>query len=220
MKFSSFICIGIVAISLSVEAGESVAVGTEADFLRYESLYQKAAIAQNMGDYVEAERWHREVLNQIIKLTGIPAYVYIQARYNLASAIYFQGRLDEAEQLLVEAQDILEANPQTSPLIKAYLLVNIGTLKTKQGEFVEAEKTLMKSLSIFEDTVGPRDLGIAEIEIALAKLFAKLGKLKKAVGYYRHALSVFADNGFDDSIPFIREAKSEYQLLVEQLGGQ
>jgi len=138
----------------------------------------------------------------------------------LASAIRLQGRLDEAEQLLVEAQDILEANPQTSPLIKAYLLVNIGMLKTEQGEFALAEKTLMKSLSIFEDTVGPRDLEIAQIEIALAKLFAKLGKIKKAVGHYRHALSVFADNGFDDSIPIIREAQSEYQLLVEQLGGQ
>ena len=186
----------------------------------YRENYQRAATAQNAGDYAGAEEWHRTNLTLIESTPGVPPDVRVQARYNLASAVMNQGRLDEAESILDEAQGIVDANPQIDPTVKAYLLLNWGGLKAKQHEFKVAEEMHEEALAILEDTTGLRDAAAAGGEIELARIQVQLGKLKKAEGNYRHALWVLSGLGFTESNPIFKKAMDEHKALLEQLDNQ
>ena len=186
----------------------------------YNENYQRAAAAQNAGDYSGAEEWHRRNLALIDSTPGVPPDVRVQARVNLASAITNQGRLDEAESILDEAQVILDANPQIDPTEKAYLLANRGMIKSEQGEFEVAEELLEEALAILEDTTGLGNAAAAGGEVELARVQVQLGKLKKAEGHYRHALRVLSGSGFTESNPFFKEAMDEHEALLERMGNQ
>ena len=184
----------------------------------YSENYERAAAAQNAGDYSGAEEWHRTNLTLIESTPGVPPDVRVQARYNLASVIMYQGRLSKAESILDEAQGILDANPQIDPTIKAYFLLNSGGLKGKQHELKAAEELLEQGLAILEDTTGLRDAGAAGAEIELARIQVQLGKLKKAESNYRHALWVLSGLGFTKSTPLFEEAIDEHEELLDRLG--
>ena len=187
----------------------------------YNENYQRAATAQNAGDYSGAEEWHRTNLTLVESTPGVPPEIRIQARYNLASAIMFdQSRLDEAESILDEAQGVLDANPQIDPIIKAYLLLNRGGLKGKQHEFKVAEEMHEEGLAILEDTTGLSNGAAAGGQISLAQIQVQLGKLKKAEGNYRHGLRVLSELEFSESNPFFAEAMDEHEALLERLGIQ
>ena len=116
----------------------------------YHENYLRAATAQNSGDYSGAEEWHRTNLILMDSTPGVPPEARVQARFNLASAIMMQNRLDEAESILDEAQGVADANPQIHPVIKAYLLTNRGGLKLKKHELVSAEEMLGEGVAILE----------------------------------------------------------------------
>ena len=180
--------------------------------------YMRAATAQNAGDYSTAEKWHRTNLTLVESTPGIPPEIRVQAGYNLASAVMYQNRLDEAESILNEAQGVLDANPQIDPTIRAHLLGNWGTLKGKQREFKVAEEMHEEGLAILEDATGLRDEATASGQIELARIQVELGKLKKAEGNYRHALRVLSELGYSESNPFVATAMDEYEALRERLG--
>ena len=186
----------------------------------YSENYERAAAAQNAGDYSGAEEWHRTNLTLVESTPGVPPDIRVQARYNLASAIMYQSRLDEAESILDEAQGVLDANPQIDPIIKAYLLLNWGGLKSKQHEFKVAEEMHEEGLAILEHTTGLSDEATASGQIELARIQVQLGKLKKAEGNYRHALRVLSELGFPESTPIFVEAMNEHEALLERLGIQ
>ena len=202
-------------------AGQVAAVAdTEAAARLYRENYVQAATAQNAGDYSVAEKWHRTNLTLVESAPGLPPEFGVLARCNLASAVMMQGRLDEAEALLHEAQGVLDAVPQIEPTIKAYLLANWGGLKGKQHQFELAEEMLKEGLAILEDTDGLRNEAAASGQIELARIQVQLGKLESAEGNYRHALRIVSELGFPESNPYFVEAMGEHEALQERLGIQ
>jgi tetratricopeptide (TPR) repeat protein len=186
----------------------------------YKENYQRAATAQNAGDFSGAEEWHRTNLTLVESTPGVPPEFRVQARSNLASAIMNQSKLDEAESILDEAQDVLDANPHIDSFTKGHLLVNRGALEGKQHEFKVADEMLEEGLAILEDTIGLSNAVTASGQIELARVQVQLGKLKKAEGNYRHGLRVLSDLGFSESNPYFVDATDEHEALLERLGIQ
>ncbi|MBL4720166.1 MAG: tetratricopeptide repeat protein [Alphaproteobacteria bacterium] len=186
----------------------------------YSENYRRATVAQNAGDYSSAEESHRTNLTLIKSTPGMLPEFRVQARYNLASAFTNQGKLDDAESILREAQGILDANPQIHRIIKAYLLLNWGKLKGKQHKFKVAEEMHEEGLAFLENTTGPSDAATAGAQISLAQIQVQLGKLKKAEGNYRHGLRVLSELGIPVSNPLYVEAIDAYEALLVRLGIQ
>ena len=186
----------------------------------YNENYQRAAAAQNAGDYSGAEEWHRKNLALVESTSGVPPEARIQARYNLASTLTAQSRLDEAEPILDEAQGVLDANPNIDPIIKAFLMLNWGRLKGARSEFEVAEEMHEEGLAILEDRLGLSGAATAGAQISLARIQVQLGKLKKAEGNYRRGLQVLSAFEFVESNPSFLDAMNEHEALLNRLGTQ
>ena len=78
---------------------------------RIAALHQQAVAAQNAGNYTEAERLHRAVLDGINRVPGFPKNELARALSNLASVLNLRQRPDEALRLLRRAQTLLTEQP-------------------------------------------------------------------------------------------------------------
>lgn len=184
----------------------------------YNENYQRAAAAQNVGDYSGAEEWHRTNLALVESTPGVPPEARVQARYNLASTLTAQSRLDEAERILDEAESILDANPKIDPIIKAYLMLNWGRLKGARSEFKAAEEMHEEGLAILEDRIGLSGAATAGAQISLARIQVRLGKLEEAEGNYRRGLQVLSAFESVESNPSFLDAMNEHEALLNRLG--
>lgn len=141
--FSPFILVaGTFAQSTSLEEAA----------IRYNENYVRAATAQNEGNPVDAEIWHRKNVKLVDETTGVPPEIRVQARFNLASAMILQDKLVGAKTVLDEAQLIASATDNLDPIDEAFLMSNRGSLYLKLGNISMAATLLNESRNILEAT--------------------------------------------------------------------
>ena len=103
-----------------------------------------------------------------------------QSLSNLASVLRAQGKLDQAEPLLVEALEIWrKALPEGHPLIGAGLH-NLAVLRTEQGRASEAEPLYRQALEIRRAKLGPRARPTTQTADALAGVLNSLHREAEA----------------------------------------
>lgn len=181
------------------------------------ALCTLASLQADGGDFAEAELIYRRVLEQD------PAN--FPARFHLGWALFSQGRLEEA---LVADEAAVAMDPQmaASHMNRGYTLMKLGRLE-------EAEAAILKSLEL-----DPQ-LALAHWNLAFVRLL--MGRMREAwpgfhwrwqvreakVGYRPFdqpawrgesfagkTLLVWAEQGFGDSIQFVR-----YLPMVKAQGG-
>lgn len=183
----------------------------------YNANYLQAAKAQNRGDYATAEIWHQKNLILADSTEGIPPEVLVRSRYNLASAIMMQGRLEDAESVLKAAFEIVNANPHIHPEVIAFLLSNTGALKFEMNDFVAAEELLFEAVAIMEKLGLLSNAAGASALIELARAETQLGKFTVAKEHFEEGLRVLSDRGFTDANPYFLEMKLEYEALLKRM---
>ncbi len=194
------------------------AVAEDRPFELYARNHQSAVIAQDVGNYAAAERWHRKNLELVDTNPQAPPFTKVQARYYLANAMVLQGRLDDAEGVLTQAQALVDANPATHPIIRAHLQSNWGGLRVRQQQPKVAVEHLESALALMKSATVPADLLFATTKVELGRALARLGETAEAEKSYADALKAFANEGVTDSNPYVGDSIMEYKRLRKRLG--
>lgn len=176
-----------------------------------EVLSRSAAKAQNAGDYAEAEKHHRALLDKMSHVLNFPASERARQMSNLASVLNLRGAPAEAEKLLLDAQIILNDHPSDDPVQYAVLYGNLAMSQKQQARFAEAEKNYSRALEILGKQAG-QDVHVASCKAGLASIWAQTGRRSEALRYYQESLSVFRKFG-GASHPVVKRIEAEYENL-------
>jgi tetratricopeptide (TPR) repeat protein len=127
-------------------------------------------VATMRRDHAAAEARYREALtrlgNRTLRKSPNPGL----ARNNLASALVEQGKLDEAEQLAMEAIEIFRRVLPAAHLWNALPRHNLAHVRLKQGRLDEAEDLSREAVAITERSLGPEHPIVAKILHVLVKV--------------------------------------------------
>ena len=169
--------------------------------LKFETLNLLGNIHHNLKEYKEAINYHKEALNLIKKenlksekgnsklgtnLNNIGnSYRELQDYTNAIS--YFKAALNKRYEL------------KNDPLLKSYLLNNLGYCYLKQNNFKKVPNLLIEAARIF-DSCGVKDEA-AISRIYLADYYAKIKDTTSAIQYANQAIQL------------AKESKSSYYYL-------
>ncbi len=179
------------------------------------SLLQNAYSSQNKGNFVQAERYHRQALEYMKGLEGFPSHEIARQLSNLASSLNHLKKGEEAEKLLYEAQEILKDFPSSDVMQYAVLYGNIAESQRLQGKLKEAEANYQKALFIAEKNEKGDKIFIASDKAGLALIWAQQGKCRQAEIYYKEALPILIKRGGSDH-PIVKKIQTEYNGITKR----
>jgi class 3 adenylate cyclase/tetratricopeptide (TPR) repeat protein len=110
-------------------------------------LSKLAKIARVRGDLAAAERLFRDAIRILKSLED--RGTLCESQRGLAQVLLEQGRLDEAEQMALEARRTVGPHDQSS---RATTRMALGLVRAAQGEVGEAELLLREAVDIVKDT--------------------------------------------------------------------
>jgi Tfp pilus assembly protein PilF len=135
-----------------------------------EFIFEQAATLLDRGLYCESERYFREVLRL---LPGHPS-----ALNNLGTAIWRQGRLQDAEECYRRAS-VHDPNDYA-------ILNNLGNVLWEQGRLADAMRWFRRAVAVRPDSpVVLMNLGVA---------LSDLGAFDEALGFIRESLRLLPDS--------------------------
>ena len=172
--------------------------------------YQLGMLAQDRGEYVEAERRYTEALTineELGNRDGMAA-----SYHQLGMLAQDRGEYVEAERRYTEALTIKEELGNRDGMATSYH--QLGMLAQDRGEYVEAERRYTESLTIKEE-LGNRD-GMAASYHQLGMLAQLRGDDVEAERRYTESLAIKEELGNRDGM-----ATSYHQLgMLAQLRGE
>ncbi len=187
------------------------------ELARLGALHEQASAAQNAGQYREAERLHRAVLEGIKQLPAFPPSELARQLANLASVLTLQDRPDEALPLLQRAQSLLAQQPSSDPAQYATLHGNFGEAYASRKEWTQAEREFNESINGLTQAGVTDRLYLFEYDHGLGYVYWKTGRLAEARKRYEAALRVVRDIS-PPSHPVRQRWEREYQTIVSDLG--
>lgn len=212
--------IGLIIISSSLVFGQ-FSVGA--------TLFEGGMKAYNEGRYSEAERLFRLVIIEVdlVEKERNPlAPAFLSDTLNaLAGALHGQGKLVDAEHIILKQIQLLEKEKfesdsdfsQTSAALN-----NLGLLYAEQKKFKEAEETHRKAIRLREkyDGTPQRNLGVSLGN--LGKVYYDQGKYLEAEPFFRQAQNIFLaigpDNATDEDINVMLMASNNLGLIAVRRG--
>ena len=200
---------------LIVMVGLMAAAQNPDEVSRLGALHQQASAAQNAGDYKEAERLHRAVVEGVSRLPGFPSSELARQLSNLASVLTIQNRPDEALPLLRRAQTLLTQEPSKDPAQYATLHGNFGEAYSKQSQWKEAEREFSESIAILAKAGVTDRLYLFEYDHGLGYVYWKTGRVADARKRYEAALETVRGIA-PESHPVRQRWEREYLALVEE----
>lgn len=125
-----------------------------------ECLFGLAQIYGQIGAYDKEEANVVRALSTIQKRVGKDTLLFGKHLNDLAIVRLHQGRLKEAEKVLLESIIIIEKcfNSKHPELLKS--LENLGTIYQEQNQITKAIQSWERAISIREKEYGPSDPGI------------------------------------------------------------
>ena len=121
-----------------------------AEWERLVGVHERAAEAQNAGDYATAERLHREVLDGSSRLPGFPPSQRARLMSNLASVLTLQDRPAEALLLLRKAEALLGDLSKADPLQVITLHGNLADAYAAARDYKLAEERYDAGFKLLE----------------------------------------------------------------------
>ncbi len=150
---------------------------------------QRAAVADELGDYETAEGELREAVALRQSQLGDEHPHVIEARARLAAALHAQGKYDEAE---THARFVLGAQRRVlghaHPFV-ARSLHHLALILHGQQRLPEAEVELRHALAATEAAFGSEHRRVADVRNDLAAVLQDQGKLVAAEREHRRALA-------------------------------
>ena len=150
-----------------------------------------AGVHLDRADYDEAERYAKLYLDLLAQHAEIASADHLAiGRVNLGEIYRRQGRLGEAEPLLVEALAAARETfcPENPRLL--YFRLDVALLYSEQGKHEAAEALYRESLLTLEEALGPRHPDVAANLQELAGMLAGRGRFSEAVPLYERALAI------------------------------
>jgi tetratricopeptide (TPR) repeat protein len=176
-------------------------------------LAQQAAAAQNAGNYQDAERLHRQVLDGVTSLPGFPPSDRARQMSNLASVLNIEGKAPEALGLLRAAEALLKTNPSTDPAQIVTLHFNFAQSHALQREWNLAEQRYQDGFQILESENALESIQANEGLAGLAFVYGHTGRVAQAKTLYEKVLPYFRQLAGADH-PTVKRWQHEYDALT------
>ena len=142
-----------------------------------------------------AEQGHTLALASVERLLGPTNPVLAQTLNNLAGLYKTQGKLDEAEVLLLRVRKIVEGALGFEHPVVVGSLSNLAELYRTQGKYEQAESLFKRALDISEKISGPmQQQFIAGSLSNLADIYRAQGKYAQAEPLFKRAIGMWEES--------------------------
>lgn len=189
---------------------------TDRELSELAALHQRAADAQNAGDYELAERLHREVVKKMVRIHDFPANEQARQLSNLASVLNLRGKPAEALPLLRRAQDLLKKQPSADPTQYSTLHFNLGRTYSLQRAWASAEQQYNQGIDELTKAGLADRKYLFQADAGLAYVYWKTGRLAEAKTRYEAALQ-FVRTFAPAMHLVVRNWEQEYQTVMKEL---
>jgi serine/threonine-protein kinase len=153
------------------------------------SLHRMASLAYERGRYAQAESRYREALVIFRRRLDAGALGRIQAESGLALVLRARGDYTTADSLLREVMSAPLVNADSS-VDAPITLMFLGKLRTRSGDYEEAERLLRESLDRRLALMGREHPAVANSFDALGELMLARGDTDAAESFFLEALSI------------------------------
>lgn len=140
----------------------------------------------------------REITRAVVENSSHSAIV--TELHNRATLLHRQSRFQEAYPILVDALRLAESSPELACTVVVNLLTNLGVNYQERAQFVEAERTYQRAMSVWEDCCADDSPQSAMSQKNLGTLAMALGHLDVAEPLFRAALVVYVREYGEDSV--------------------
>jgi eukaryotic-like serine/threonine-protein kinase len=170
----------------------------------------------SLGLYDRAEASLQKALDQRLALGAEPRDV-AESRLHLASVLYAERRLDEAEAELEQACAILREVAGKESVELASAASSLGVVQRAQGRIEEAEATQRTALAIRRTAAGPESLDTAESLNNLAAVLLVEQRFDEARPALEEALRIRrAELGGEH--PLVAQSTDNLAVLLSRMG--
>ena len=210
------ISLALLCIAATLLASQSAAKA-DREISELAALHQQAVVAQNAGNYEEAERLHRAVVERMVLIPDFPANEQARQLSNLASALNLRGKPSEALPLLHRAQGLLAKQPSEDPAQYSTLHFNLGRTYALQRAWLSAEQEYNEGIEVLRKARVSDRRYLFEADAGLAYVYWKTGRLAEAKSRYEAALQ-FVRTFAPRTHPVLTRWEGEYQAVIKELG--
>jgi tetratricopeptide (TPR) repeat protein len=172
-------------------------------------------VLYDQGQYSDAERIFRTVLQERERVLGPEHTDTLVARSRLENALYYQGKYAESE---TEARALLavqekKPGPEHPDTLKARN--NLATTLFAQGKYAESETEFRALIKLKEKVFGPEDLNTLDGRNNLAAALSMQGKDAEAEAEFRSVVKL-AQKVFGAENPFTLSARSNLAQALDK----
>jgi len=150
------------------------------------------------GDYVRAALKGNQCYDELSRRLGNHHSTVIVTLLILSSIYTSQGKLNQAQQLLL---DILEQGSEVlseDEGFRASVLLDLGSIQAAQGEYEAAEQNCRESLEIRKQLCGDAAVSVATSYCALAEVCRVRGRYAEAEDLYQRAFAIYEETTADE----------------------
>ncbi|MGD9689108.1 MAG: protein kinase [Phycisphaerales bacterium] len=149
----------------------------------------EAAILAELGDHPAAERLLRQVLADLEKGGAGVSPTAATATYNLATILFREGRLEEAETVLRTALELQRASNKDKDVVAT--LQALASFQFARGDRAGAEKTLREQVEVVRRLWGERHIDLAEALVQLSIALGAREAMEEAAKASADAIAIF-----------------------------
>lgn len=124
-----------------------------------------------------------------------------------------EENVTEAENLLLEARDIVKENFDVSHPLYATAITNLADLYIQTDRFQEAETYLQQANVIWEAKLGPQNINSATIATLLGDLYTKQGLYDQANENYLKSQNIFLEIFSEEHPSYVRTLTKQGQMF-------
>jgi serine/threonine-protein kinase len=171
----------------------------------------------SLGLFERAEASFRKALAERLSLLGPDHRDVAESRIHLASVLYAEQRLDEAEAELEQACGILRERDGPESVDLASATSSLGAVQRAQGRVEEAEITQRAALAIRRAAAGPESLDTAESLNNLAAVLLAEQRYDEAQPLLEEALRI-RRAGLGDEHPLVAQSTDNLAVVLSRKG--
>ena len=164
------------------------------EWLVTSNLQELAKLQSRRGDYAQAERLFRQVLERNERELGPDHIDLTSALSHLADVCLVQHHHERAEPFLVRARSILEKHDDKQSQLHrdrlSGVLYNFGRLRYNQLRYAEAEQFWRQALRLDESLYGKDSPNVADILTSLTLASYALGRDDEVEALRKRALDI------------------------------
>ena len=167
-------------------AEQSRVLHGEDDLRTLEAFLNLASILDDQGNMAPAEKLCRNLLRKAVNLIPDEHSLNLQINILLGLCLLKLGRLQEAEHIFNEVIKLghrAALQPDDGLLLRP--MKYLASLRCDQGEFVEAERTLLAILTARGGDRHSRDLDTMSIRANLGLIYARKGRFQESESLLR-----------------------------------